>query len=430
MAGGARSTVAAVTATREYDIVLYGATGFVGKLTAEYLARAGGTARIALAGRSADRLLAIRDTLGESAQSWQVLTADASSPKTLDAMAAQTQVVVTTVGPYTKYGLPLVAACAAAGTDYADLTGESPFVRDSIDLYHKQAQDTGARIVHACGFDSIPSDLTVYALYRRALEDGAGELVKTDLVVRSFAGGVSGGTMSSLLEVLDATSRDADVRRQFVDPYTLSPDRGAEPELGAQPDLRRRRGRQIAPELTGLWTAGFMMAPANTRIVRRSNALQDWAYGRRFRYSEHLNVGSSAVAPVVSAVVNGVGNATTALGSRYFRLLPRRLVERALPQPGTGPSEAVRERGHYKVETYTTTTSGARYIATMAQRGDPGYKATAVLLGESGLSLALDRDALSELRGVLTPAAAMGDALLARFPAAEVSLETARLMHR
>ncbi len=430
MAGGARSTVAAVTATREYDIVLYGATGFVGKLTAEYLARAGGTARIALAGRSADRLLAIRDTLGESAQSWQVLTADASSPKTLDAMAAQTQVVVTTVGPYTKYGLPLVAACAAAGTDYADLTGESPFVRDSIDLYHKQAQDTGARIVHACGFDSIPSDLTVYALYRRALEDGAGELVKTDLVVRSFAGGVSGGTMSSLLEVLDATSRDADVRRQFVDPYTLSPDRGAEPELGAQPDLRRRRGRQIAPELTGLWTAGFMMAPANTRIVRRSNALQDWAYGRRFRYSEHLNVGSSAVAPVVSAVVNTVGNATTALGSRYFRLLPRRLVERALPKPGTGPSEAVRERGHYKVETYTTTTSGARYIATMAQRGDPGYKATAVLLGESGLSLALDRDALSELRGVLTPAASMGDALLARFPAAEVSLETARLMHR
>jgi short subunit dehydrogenase-like uncharacterized protein len=430
MAGGARSTVAPVTATREYDIVLYGATGFVGKLTAEYLARAGGKARIALAGRSTDRLLAIRETLGESAQSWQVLNADASSPKTLDAMAAQTQVVVTTVGPYTKYGLPLVAACAAAGTDYADLTGEPPFVRDSIDLYHKQAQDTGARIVHACGFDSIPSDLTVYALYRRALEDGAGELVGTDFVVRAMSGGLSGGTIASGVEVLDAVSRDPDVRRQFVDPYTLSPDRGAEPELGAQPDLRRRRGRQIAPELTGLWTAGFMMAPANTRIVRRSNALQDWAYGRRFKYSEHMNVGSSVAAPVVSAVINTVGNATTALGSRYFRLLPRKLVDRALPKPGTGPSEAARERGFYKAETYTTTTSGARYIATMAQRGDPGYKATAVLLGESGLSLALDRDALSELRGVLTPAAAMGDALLARLPAAEVSLETARLMHR
>jgi short subunit dehydrogenase-like uncharacterized protein len=419
-----------VTATREFDIVLYGATGFVGKLTAEYLSRAGGNARIALAGRSTERLQAIRDTLGESAQSWQVLTADASSPSTLDAMAARTQVVLTTVGPYTRYGLPLVAACAAAGTDYADLTGEPPFVRESIDLYHKQAQDTGARIVHACGFDSIPSDLTVYALYRRAREDGAGELIDTDFVVRSMAGGLSGGTIASGVEVMETISRDRDARRQFADPYTLSPDRGAEPELGAQPDLPWRRGRQIAPELTGLWTAGFMMAPANTRIVRRSNALQDWAYGRRFRYSEHMNVGSSAVAPVASAVISGISNAMSALGSRYFRLLPRRLVDRVLPKPGTGPSEAVRERGFYKVETYTTTTSGARYVATMAQRGDPGYKATAVLLGESGLALAKDRDALSELYGVLTPAAAMGDALMARFPAADVSLETARLMHR
>jgi short subunit dehydrogenase-like uncharacterized protein len=419
-----------VTEPREYDIVLYGATGFVGKLTAEYLARAGGTTRIALAGRSTERLLAIRETLGESAQSWPVLVADASSPSTLDAMAAQTRVVVTTVGPYIRYGLPLVGACAAAGTDYADLTGEPPFIRDSIDLYHKQAQDTGARIVHACGFDSIPSDLTVYSLFRKAREDGAGELLDTDFVVRSFAGGLSGGTLASMLEVLDAASSDADVRRQFADPYTLTPDRNAEPELGAQPDLRWRRGRQIAPELTGLWTAGFMMAPTNTRIVRRSNALQDWAYGSRFRYSEHMSLGSSAIAPVSSAVVNGVGNAVSGLGSRYFRLLPRRLVERVLPKPGTGPSEAVRERGHYKIETYTTTTSGTRYVATIAQCGDPGYKATSVLLGESGLALANDRDDLTELRGVLTPAAAMGDALLARLPAAGVSLQTAKLAPR
>jgi len=338
--------------------------------------------------------------------------------------------VVTTVGPYTRYGLPLVAACAAAGTDYADLTGEPPFIRDSIDLYHKQALDTGARIVHACGFDSIPSDLTVYALHRRAREDGSGQLLGTDFVVRSLSGGLSGGTFASMVEVLGAVSSDADVRRQFADPYTLSPDRDAEPELGAQPDLPWRRGRQIAPELTGLWTAGFIMASANTRIVRRSNALQDWAYGRQFRYSEHMSLGSSAVAPVASAVFNGVGNAVSGLGSRYFRLLPRRLVERALPKPGTGPSAAVRERGFYKVETYTTTTTGARYVATIAQRGDPGYKATSVLLGQSGLALALDRDGLSDLRGVLTPAAAMGDALLARFPAAGVSLETARLMPR
>jgi short subunit dehydrogenase-like uncharacterized protein len=421
-------SVGPVTATpREFDIVLYGATGFVGKLTAEYLARAAGDARIALAGRSPDRLRAVRETLAQSAQSWPILTADATSPSTLAEMAARTQVVVTTVGPYTRYGLPLVAACAAAGTDYADLTGEAMFVRESIDLYDKQAVDTGARIVHACGFDSIPSDLSVYALYRAAREDEAGELGDTNFVVRSFSGGLSGGTIASLVEVLHTASSDPDARRQLSDPYTLSADRGAEPELGRQPDLPWRRGRRLAPELSGVWTAGFLMAPYNTRIVRRSNALLDWAYGGKFRYSENMSVGSSAVAPVASAVVTGVGNAMFGLGSRYFRLLPRRLVERIVPKPGTGPSAAARERGYYKVETYTTTTTGARYVARMEQRGDPGYKATSVLLGESALALAFDRDALSDLRGVLTPAAAMGEALLARLPGAGVSMQTERL---
>ena len=421
-------SVGPVTATpREFDIVLYGATGFVGKLTADYLARSAPGTRIALAGRSTDRLRAVRDTLGEAAQSWPVLVADAAAPSTLNEMAAKTQVVVTTVGPYTRYGLPLVAACAAAGTDYADLTGEAMFVRESIDLYHKQAADTGARIVHACGFDSVPSDLSVYALYRAVQQDGTGELADTSFVVRSFSGGVSGGTMASMIEVLTTASSDPDARRELNDPYTLSPDRSAEPELGRQPDLPLRRGRDIAPELAGLWTAGFLMGPYNTRIVRRSNALLDWAYGRQFRYSENMSVGSSALAPVASAAVTGVGNAMFGLGSRYFRLLPRRLVDRVAPKPGTGPSAEARERGYYRVETYATTTTGARYVARMDQRGDPGYKATSVLLGECGLALAQDRDKLSELHGVLTPAAAMGDALLARFPAAGVSLSTERL---
>ncbi len=412
---------------RELEIVVYGATGFVGKLTAQYLARAGAGARIALAGRSTERLRAVRDTLGEAAADWPLVAADASKPSTLAAMAAQTRVVVTTVGPYAKYGLPLVEACAAAGTDYADLTGEPQFVRNSIDLYHKQAVDTGARIVHACGFDSIPSDLSVYALYRAAVEDGTGELTDTTFVLRDFRAGFSGGTVASMLELMRDASSDTDVRRLLGDPYSLSTDRGAEPDLGDQPDLPRRRGSDIAPELAGTWTAGFLMAPSNTRVVRRSNALQDWAYGRRFRYSEAMNVGSSVVAPATSAVMTGAIAATFAAGSRLFRFLPPRLVERVVPKPGTGPSEAARERGYYTAETYTTTATGARYVARMAQQGDPGYKATSVLLGESGLALALDRDKLSDLRGVLTPAAAMGDALLARFPTAEVSLHLSRL---
>ncbi|MCP9273484.1 saccharopine dehydrogenase family protein [Mycolicibacterium arenosum] len=414
---------------REFDIVLFGATGFVGKLTAQYLASVceGGPARIALAGRSVDKLRAVRDALPASAAEWPLIAADSSSPATLDELAKRTRVVVTTVGPYTKYGLPLVAACAAAGTDYADLTGETMFIRDSIDTYHKQAVDTGARIVHSCGFDSIPSDLTVYALYKRATEDGTGELGETNLVLRTFAGGVSGGTLASMLEVMQTASTDPEARRQMNDPYTLTTDRAAEPELGHQSDTPWRRGRDIAPELDGIWTGAFAMGAPNARIVRRSSALLDHAYGRTFRYSENMSVGSSFAAPVAAAVSTAVNAAVLGLGSRYFDKLPRTLIERVLPKPGTGPSEATRDKGHYRVETYTSTSRGARYRTTMAQQGDPGYKATSVLLGECGLALAFDDDVLSDLRGVLTPAAAMGDALLARFPAAGITLETERL---
>jgi short subunit dehydrogenase-like uncharacterized protein len=412
---------------REFDIILYGATGFVGKLTAEYLAAVAGEARIALAGRSTGRLQEVRDTLGGTAQSWMLIAADASSPPTLKALAERARVVVTTVGPYTKYGLPLVAACAEAGTDYADLTGETMFIRDSIDLYHKQAADTGARIVHSCGFDSIPSDLTVYALYKRALADGAGDLGETNFVLRGMAGGVSGGTVASMMEVMQTASTDPEARREMNDPYTLTTDRAAEPELGHQSDTPWRRGREIAPELDGIWTGAFPMGAPNSRIVRRSNALLDWAYGRRFRYAETMSLGSSVAAPVAAAMGTAANAAVLGLGSRYFDKLPRRLVERIAPKPGTGPNERAREKGHYTVETYTTTSSGARYRAKMAQRGDPGYKATSVLLGECGLALAFDRDELSELHGVLTPAASLGDALLTRLPAAGVTLETSRL---
>lgn len=414
-------------AQREFDIVLYGATGFVGKLTAEYLARASGGARIALAGRSPERVQAVRDALPEAARDWPIITADASAPVTLNELARRTRVVVTTVGPYAKYGLPLVAACAEAGTDYADLTGEPNFVLESMRLYHKQAIDTGARIVHACGFDSIPSDLNVYSLYKRAAADSAGGLGDTNLVVRTFAGGVSGGTLASMLELMEASSNDPALRRELQDPYTLSPDRGAEPEYGGEPDVRWRRGGEIAPELNGYWTAAFAMAMPNTRIVRRSNALLGHAYGAHFAYAEQMSVGRSRLAPVAAAAITGVNAAALGLGARFFKYLPRPLVDRIVPKPGSGPSERTRERGHYTVETYTTTDSGARYRATIGQQGDPGYKATSVLLGESGLALALDRDALSPLLGVLTPAAAMGDSLLTRLPAAGVTLETERL---
>jgi short subunit dehydrogenase-like uncharacterized protein len=411
---------------RDLDIVIYGATGFVGRLIAEYLAKARPPIRVGLAGRSAERLHAVQQTLGAGAQHWPLIAADLSDAAAMKAMAGRSQVVVSTVGPYSRYGLPVVAACAAAGTDYADLTGEVPFVRNSIDSYHRQAVDNGARIVHSCGFDSIPSDLSVYALHRRAAEDGAGELADTTWVLRDYSGGgSSGGTVATMIELMRIPSNDPAMRRIVEDPYSLSPDRSAEPELGAQPDMPLLRGADIAPELTGMWTGGYLMALYNTRCVRRTNALLNYAYGRRFRYTETMNMGSWFAAPIVAAMTNTAIMSASRYGGPYLQLLPPGLLERVTPAPGTGFDQG--SRGRYKVETYTTTTSRTRYVATIAQQADPGYAATAVMLGQSAMTLAFDRERLSDRCGVLTPVTAMGDALLARLPAAGVTINTARL---
>jgi short subunit dehydrogenase-like uncharacterized protein len=411
---------------RDLDIVIYGATGFVGRLTAQYVARSGSGVRVALAGRSGEKLRAVRQALGAGADDWPLIVADLSQADALTSMAARTQVVLSTVGPYSRHGLPVVAACAAAGTDYADLTGEVPFVRDSIDLYHRQALDTGARIVHSCGFDSIPSDLTVYALHRRVLEDGAGELGDTTWVLRSYSGGgSSGGTVATMVELMRRPASDPRMRRVVDDPYSLSPHRGAEPDLGPQPDMSVLTGAEIAPELTGLWTGGYLMALYNTRCVRRSNALLNWAYGRRLRYRETMSMGSWFGAPIVAAMSSATVAGASRYGGRYLQLLPPGLVESITPTPGMGFDQG--KQGYYRVETYTTTTSGARYVGTMAQQADPGYAATAVLLGQSAMTLAFSRDRLSDRRGVLTPSTAMGDVLLERLPSAGVTITTAQL---
>ncbi|MCV7177928.1 saccharopine dehydrogenase family protein [Mycolicibacterium sphagni] len=412
---------------REFDIVLYGATGFVGQLTAARLAAGNGGARIALAGRSMDRLEAVRDGIGESAQSWSLMRADAEEPPTLADVAARARVVATTVGPYVKSGMPLVASCAAAGTDYTDLCGEAIFVHRSAAQYHNLAAETGARIVHACGADSIPSDMNVFALHRQAQSDDVGTLTDTVQVARTFTLTMSGGSANTVVEVMRETSRNRELRRAVNDPYTSSTDRAAEPDLGRQPDMIFRRGGHIAPELDGIWAGAFVMAVGNTRIVRRSNALQDWAYGRTFRYSECMDMGSSPIAAVRAAAITGAMSAMTALGDRFLYRVPRELIDKFIPKSGSGPSAEERAEGSYHVETYTTTTGGARYRASMSQDGDPGYDSTSLLLAESTLALALDRDKLSDQRGVLTPAAAMGDALLARLPKAGVTMDLTKL---
>lgn len=407
---------------RDIDIAVFGATGYVGKLIAGYLAKSGSGLRIALAGRSNNRLEAVRHGLGGRAKEWPLLSADVDQPGSLQAMASRSRLVLNAVGPYTRYGLPVVAACADAGTDYIDLTGEVPFVRRSIDQSHHRAKDSGARIVHSCGFDSIPSDLTVYALSRRTAADGAGELAETTLVLRDYSGGYAGGSVATMVDLMRLTSTDPDVARMLDDPYSLSPDRAAEPDLGRQTDLPLLPGDQVAPELAGLWTSGYIMALYNTRCVRRSNALMEWMYGRRFRYTETLIMGSFPGAALAGAMFNAGIATASRFGGDYLRMLPTGLVDRMTPAAGTGNDMG--SRGHYRVETYATTATGRRYRATIAQPADPGYSATALLAGQSALALLLDRDRLPDRHGVLTPASAMGDVLLDRLPAAGVTFET------
>ncbi|WP_280497411.1 saccharopine dehydrogenase family protein [Nocardia asiatica] len=412
--------------TREFDLVLFGATGFVGKLTARYLADAAPeSARVALAGRSLDKLTAVRAGLGPKAADWGLVVADSTDRAALDELAARTKVVVTTVGPYLRYGMPLVAACAANGTHYADLTGEPLFIRDAIDAHHEQAVATGAKIVNSCGYDSIPSDLSVYQLYRRTVEDNTGELVDTTLVA-SLKGGVSGGTIDSGRAMMEAIAADPAKGKVLSHPYSLSPDKSMDPDVGRQSDQALSRASAIDPSLDG-WVSTFVMAAHNTKIVRRTNGLLGWVYGKNFRYREVMSAGRSRVAPLVAAGMAGGIVAGMTAGALLSRASAgRKLLDRVLPKPGTGPSEKARTSGWFSMKTFVHTTSGAKYVATFAGKGDPGYQATAVLLGESGLCLAFDTDKQPELAGVLTPAAAMGDALTERLRAAGMTITVDR----
>lgn len=409
-----------MSAERDLDVVLFGATSFVGRLTADYLARAAPQdARIALAGRSLERLREVQSSLAGSASEWPLLVADTTEPASLAGLAAGASTVASTVGPYRRYGLPLVEACAAAGTHYADLTGEVLFMREVIDRFDAVAAESGARIVHSCGFDSIPSDLGVLLLHAAASTDGTGELEDTTLVVEAMKGGLSGGTAASMKSTADDAGRDRELARLLEDPYALSPDRDAEPRLGPETDLR---GVQRNADLGG-WVGPFIMGQINTRVVRRSNALQNWAYGRRFRYREVMGFGSGPFAPALAgAVAGGVG----ALAAGLSFAPTRAVLDRALPSPGEGPSASRRERGFFRIAIHARTSSDARYVCRVAAQGDPGYKATSVMFGESALCLALDAESLAPRAGVLTPATAMGDALVERLRVAGQTFEAQR----
>lgn len=402
-----------------YDLIVYGATGFVGKLIVEYLAEhAPADLSIALAGRSPAKLTAVRNSIPGAAD-WPLIRADSDDLLSLDRMAASTKVLISAVGPYYQYGLPVVAACAKNGTHYADLTGEVLFIRASIDNYNTLAKESGARIVHSCGFDSLPSDLGVYALHLAALDDSDGTLGDTVYGLIGGSAGVSGGTVASLLGQFDVLRDEPGAREVLGDPYSLSPDRSAEPEPGDGGDIT---GLGWSSALKS-WVAPFVMAAINTRVVRRTNALLDYAYSKEFRYREVTALGAGPVGAIASAALTGA----TAVGLGAVSFGPTRaLVARLLPAPGEGPSQETREKGWFAVRLASTTEDGRTYRGMVAAQGDPGYAATAMMISECALAMVLQEAELPKRAGVLTPATALGAVAIDRLRAAGMTLHAYR----
>jgi short subunit dehydrogenase-like uncharacterized protein len=419
---------------REFDIVLFGATGFVGRLTARHLAAEADPAlRIALAGRSLTRLQDVARDLGGAASQWPLVVVDATDEAAVTDLAARARVVVTTVGPYVKYGAALAAACAEAGTHYCDLTGEVLFVHRSIAANSEAARRTGARIIHACGFDSIPSDLGVWLTAQAARADGA-ELGRTHLAVRTMKGGFSGGTIDSARTQVDELKTDKAARRVVGDPWSLAEGGRPPRPAGGTASAGKRAGlgglvdtlAKVSPVKrdadNGHFTGPFVMAAFNTRIVARSASLL--GYGDGFRYVEYSDYGAG---PSGALTAGGVSVALGA-GLAGFAFGPTRaLLDRLLPKPGEGPSEDAQARGRFRMEVTAEATNGARYRTTVAAPYDPGYSGTAVMLGQAALALVEDVADLPDAAGVLTPASALGAPLVERLRAHRFTLKTERL---
>lgn len=420
-------------AKRPHDLVVWGASGFVGRLVTLYLAglQARGTLkrRWAIAGRSPGKLEALQAELAERWPQLQlppILVAESLDPDSIAQLAASTHVVLATVGPYALYGSQLVAACITQGTDYCDLTGELHWIRQMIDAHHELAQERGVRIVHGCGFDSIPSDLGVLMLQDEAQRRHKAPAHTVRYYLCKARGGFSGGTVASMAELLKQARRDIHVRSLLRNPYALNP---AAPHGGR--DTLPQQGLRYDERLAG-WTAPFIMAAVNEPIVRRSNALLGFPWGRSFRYSESAWVGDGVGGALKgAAMVAGLAGFASAMLFGPSRSLLQRFV---LPAPGEGPSAQTMARGYFKV---LLTGQGAAADGTpfalealIEDHRDPGYGSTAVMIAETGLALRESRTVPNGRKtrdgfGVLTTASAhgLGMALVERLRGAGMAWE-------
>jgi short subunit dehydrogenase-like uncharacterized protein len=393
--------------SREFDIIVVGATGFTGALVAEYLCERygiGSELRWGAAARSEAKLAALRRSLGSAATSLPVIVADTLDAGAMRELAARTRVVLTTVGPYARYGSELVAACAENGTHYCDLAGEVQWIRRMIDAHDATARQNGARIVHCCGFDSIPMDIGAWFLQQEARQRYGAYCESILLLVKAMKGTASGGTMASIMNVMREARADREVARVLARPYSLNP-----PGEQRGPDRGDQRGIRYDPDADS-WTAPFIMATVNTRVVRRSHALLGYPWGESFRYREAIRTGRGAAGWLRSAVITA--GLTGLVGAASFGW-SRGLLERyVLPKPGTGPDAEARKKGFFNLEQVGRLADGRQIRGKITGDRDPGYGSTSKMLAESAVCLALDE--LDSGAGVLTPAAAMAAPLLNR----------------
>jgi short subunit dehydrogenase-like uncharacterized protein len=391
----------------KHELVVFGATSFVGQILCHHLAEQFAVDELdwAMAGRSASKLEEVKSSLPESHHNIPTIVADSADESALRAMAGKARAVVSTVGPYDLLGEPLVKVCAETGTDYCDLTGEVQWIRRMINKYEDTAASSGARIVHCCGFDSIPFDMGVHFLQQQAMERFGAYCERVKMRVRAMRGGASGGTIASMMNIAKQAAADRELRQELANPYSICPREGL-PKI-RQPNVSFA---QHDADFNS-WVAPFVMAAVNTRIVHRSNALAGYKYGKDFRYDEAVLTGGGVKGSVAATA------ASAALGSFLAgaALSPtRRVLEKFLPSQGEGPSPKQQEEGFFNPHFLGKTREGKEIRTKVTGDRDPGYGSTAKMLAQAALCLARDIDKDAVAGGFWTPATIFGNQLIQR----------------
>ncbi len=394
---------------REFDVIIWGATGFTGRLVAEYYLKqygVEGELKWAMAGRSQSKLEQVRAELGNDEV--ELIVADSHDKASLDAMTSRTKVICTTVGPYALYGDELVASCVENGTDYVDLAGETQWIRRMIDQHNEAAKASGARIVHCCGFDSIPSDMGVHFIQREAMAKKGEHCQMVKMRLKSAKGGFSGGTYASMNNVMAEAEKDPAIYKVLFNPYGLNP----EGETSG-PDKEDLKSVKFDEDIDA-WIMPFIMAAINTRVVRRSHALLGYPYGKDFQYDEAM-VSGKGLAGRLKGYAGLVALGAMMAGKPDS--LYKKVLNKFFPEPGEGPDQAEREAGFFNFTVVGKFKGGSKIVARVTGDRDPGYGSTSKMLGESAACLALDKKKTPKVAGMLTPSSAMGDALLERLQA-------------